>query len=105
MTVNESIAAKLRDMADVLEQQDASPFRVSAYRRAAASIETMGEGVDAILARKGRDGLIALPGIGAGIASAVAEMSAHTRLHHGFRPCPPARRRRRGVARAAVCEL
>jgi DNA polymerase (family X) len=76
MTVNATIAAKLRDMADVLEQQDASPFRVSAYWRAAASIETMGEGVDAILARKGRDGLIALPGIGAGIASAIAEMCA-----------------------------
>lgn len=76
MTVNAPIAAKLRDMADVLEQQEASPFRVSAYRRAAATIDTLGEGVDLILAREGRDGLIALPGVGAGIATAIAEMCA-----------------------------
>jgi predicted flap endonuclease-1-like 5' DNA nuclease len=73
------IAAKLRDMADVLEQQEASPFRVSAYRRAAATIEALRENVEAVLAREGREGLKALPGVGEAIASAIAEMCASGR--------------------------
>lgn len=76
MVFNASIAAKLRDMADVLGQQEASAFRVSAYRRAAATLDTLPEGVDIILAREGREGLKALPGVGEGIASAIAEMCA-----------------------------
>lgn len=66
-------------MADVLEQQDASPFRVSAYGRAAAAIEMVSEDVGAILAREGREGLKALPGVGEGIASAIAEICASGR--------------------------
>ena len=77
--INAVIAAKLRDMGDVLEQQEASAFRVRAYRRAAESIESLDEGVDAILAREGRRGLEALPGIGDAIAAAIAEMCASGR--------------------------
>jgi DNA polymerase/3'-5' exonuclease PolX len=36
--LNETIAGKLREMADVLEQQQADGFRISAYRRAAATV-------------------------------------------------------------------
>lgn len=74
MSANLQIAAKLRDMADMLEQQGASSFRVNAYRRAAATIAALKEEVDVLLARAGRQGLLALPGIGEGIASAIAEM-------------------------------
>src|SRR5512147_93244 len=76
---NARIAAKLRDMADILEQQQASRFRVSAYRRAAEAVDALDEGVDAIVAREGRDGLVALPGIGERIAGAIAEMCASGR--------------------------
>jgi putative hydrolase len=74
--LNARIAAKLRDMADVLDQQDASTFRIGAYRRAAARVDALDEGVDDILSRAGRDGLTALPDIGEGIAAAIAEMCA-----------------------------
>jgi hypothetical protein len=75
-SLNAHIAEKLRDMASALEQQDESGFRINAYRRAAATIEGLDEDVDAILAREGRDGLVALPAIGEGIAAAIAEMCA-----------------------------
>jgi hypothetical protein len=60
----------------VLEQQDESGFRIGAYRRAAQAVEALAEGVDEILARQGREGLVALPGIGVGVAAAIAEMIA-----------------------------
>lgn len=72
--INRHIAAKLRDMASVLEQQDEDGFRIKAYRAAADAIDTLAEGVDTILAREGRAGLIALPSIGAGVTAAITEM-------------------------------
>jgi putative hydrolase len=76
MSANAQIAAKLREMADVLEQQEASPFRVSAYRRAAATIAGLKQEAPVLLARSGRRGLLGLPGVGEAIASAIAEMCA-----------------------------
>jgi hypothetical protein len=74
--INQRVAEKLRDMATVLEQQDESGFRIRAYRRAAQAVEAMAEGVDDILARRGRQALVALPRIGVGVAAAIAEMLA-----------------------------
>ena len=79
MVFNARIAAKLRDMADVLEQQEASAFRVSAYRRAAATLDTLGEGVDIIFAREGREGLKALPGVGARQVALHGALLKHSR--------------------------
>jgi putative hydrolase len=76
MSVNAQIAAKLREMADVLEQQDASAFRVNAYRRAALTVDALKEEAPVLLRRAGHRGLVALPGVGEGIASAIAEMCA-----------------------------
>ena len=44
MTVpsNERMAAKLREMADLLEAQDADGYRITAYRRAGAVTLTLG---------------------------------------------------------------
>lgn len=61
-------------MADLLHYQGANSFRVSAYRKAAATIETLPTDIDALLETKGIDSLIALPGIGRGIASAIEEL-------------------------------
>ncbi len=36
--LNQVIAEKLRDAANLLEQQNANPFRVNAYRRAADTV-------------------------------------------------------------------
>jgi hypothetical protein len=55
---------------DLLAQQDADGFRVAACRRAAGVVAGLSRSVAEILATEGREGLIALPGSGGGIASA-----------------------------------
>ena len=74
LSSNVAIAAKLREMADVLEQQQADSFRIAAYRRAAETLESLATPLESLLREKGLSGLVALPGIGRGIASAIAEM-------------------------------
>lgn len=74
--LNTRVAMRLEEMADLLEQQDANRFRVNAYRRAAASLADLHRDVDEILDNEGREGLIALPDIGKGIATAIAEIVA-----------------------------
>ena len=57
-----------------LQAQGANPFRVGAYRKAADTVERFDGSLRTLFAMKGRDGLAALPGIGAGLASAIAKM-------------------------------
>jgi hypothetical protein len=71
---NVAVAAKLREMAAVLEQQAADGFRVAAYRRAAEVIESLARPVEDIVRTEGAKGLDALPGIGRSIAAAIVEM-------------------------------
>lgn len=71
---NTELAAKLRQMADLLEVQHENGFRVTAYRRAAATLDELATPVNEILAAEGPAGLVALPAIGRGIASAIIEM-------------------------------
>jgi putative hydrolase len=71
---NEAIAASLREAADILAAQRANPFRIRAYRQAAERIAALDVPVDEVLARRGVEGLRALPGIGAGIAAAIGEL-------------------------------
>lgn len=73
-TANKIIAEKLGEAADILEQQSANPFRINAYRRAADTIARLDEDLRDLVDRQGVDGLMALPGIGRGIASAIYEM-------------------------------
>ena len=72
---NATLAANLREFADVLTQQQADGFRISAYRRAADVVAGLSQPVSEILKTSGREGLTALPGIGLGIAAALAEMA------------------------------
>ncbi|WP_338863975.1 helix-hairpin-helix domain-containing protein [Myxococcus stipitatus] len=71
---NIDIADALERVADLLEEQDAMPFRVTAYRKAAASIARWPKPVAEVLASKGQAGLRELPGVGKSIAAAVAEL-------------------------------
>lgn len=73
-TENAALAANLREVADLLEQQGEEGFRAAAYRRAADTVDTLPRPVAEILSTDGREGLVALPTIGWGIASALAEM-------------------------------
>jgi predicted flap endonuclease-1-like 5' DNA nuclease len=72
---NAVLAGRLRDYADLLDEQSANPFRARAYRKAAEVVERLTRPVSAILAAEGREGLDALPGIGPRIAAALAELT------------------------------
>ena len=61
---NQAIAEKLQELADLLEQQAANPFRVSAYRRAARTVSGYEEPLADLAEREGIEGLDRLPGIG-----------------------------------------
>lgn len=74
---NEIITDKLREAADLLEQQGANPFRVRAYRQAAETVNHLDRDVGAISETGGVKALKSLPGIGAGIAAAILEI-VHT---------------------------
>jgi len=76
ISLNQKISVKLNEMADILEQQSANPFRIRAYRRAADTLSTLEDDIGQMLERKGQEGLIALPNIGKGIAASIAEMAA-----------------------------
>jgi Holliday junction resolvasome RuvABC DNA-binding subunit len=71
---NRIIAERLREAAALLEQQNANPYRIAAYRRAANALESFRESVSFIFRTDGFEGLMTLTGIGPQIAGATAEM-------------------------------
>jgi len=71
---NAEVAAVLDDIADLLEVEDANPFRIRAYRNAARTVTWLGRPVAELVAQ-GAD-LDALPGIGADLAGKIAEIVA-----------------------------
>lgn len=74
--INQDIADKLLEIATLLKEQGANPYRVSAYRNAASVISNLPQPVSQIVARKDFQGLVALPGIGEGIARSIYEYVA-----------------------------
>jgi DNA polymerase (family 10) len=66
------VARALREIAHLLEVDGANPFKVKAYERGARSVEALREDVT-VLAREGR--LTEFPGIGAALASTIAELA------------------------------
>ena len=76
---NLQIADKLREAAELLHAQGANPYRVTAYRRAADTLAQLQRSVREIFDSEGLKGLDALPGVGQGIASAIAEILITTR--------------------------
>ena len=73
-SLNEQVAERLRQAADLLAEQQANPFRVRAYRRAADTIAELPEELADLVGKRGVEGLEALPGIGPSLAAAIAEM-------------------------------
>ena len=71
---NALVADMLREGATLLEAQQANPFRVAAYRKAADTIAGLDGSVRELFEREGRAGLDRLPAVGPGIAGAIAEM-------------------------------
>jgi putative hydrolase len=73
-STNQQIAMKLAQAADLLEQQGANPFRVSAYRRASETTSRLAQDIRELAETEGDAGLIKLPNIGKGIARAIQEL-------------------------------
>ncbi|MEJ2141045.1 MAG: helix-hairpin-helix domain-containing protein [Gammaproteobacteria bacterium] len=78
--INQDIADRLREIARLLEEQDANPFRVTAYRNAAIEVASLSQPVSEIVDREGFQGLVDLPGIGEGIARSIYEYVAMGRM-------------------------
>ena len=71
---NADIAAVFEEIADLLDIQQANPFRIRAYRNAARMVGAMGREVRAMLERG--DDLTELPGIGDDLAAKMREIVA-----------------------------
>jgi len=79
-TVNRDVAQRLEEVARLLAEQDANPYRVRAYRRAAATLRRHPQPIDQLLEARGLEGLEELPGIGETLARAIREIVIHGRL-------------------------
>jgi DNA polymerase (family 10) len=77
---NSTVAERLDEAAQLLEEQEANPFRVRAYRQAAETIRHLDRPVTAILESEGLDGLDRLPGIGPGLARAIRDLATTGRF-------------------------
>ncbi len=71
---NEDIAVIFEEMADLLEIENANPFRVRAYRNAARTVRGLGRELSEMVAA-GED-LTRLPGIGKDLAAKIEEILA-----------------------------
>lgn len=69
---NAEIADRLAGLAQLLSAQKENPYKVKAYRRAAAKLRTLSESVDELV--RSEADLTAYPGIGAAISDAIREI-------------------------------
>ncbi|WP_223434248.1 MULTISPECIES: DNA polymerase/3'-5' exonuclease PolX [unclassified Pseudomonas] len=89
-TGNDDIAAIFDDIADLLELQDANPFRIRAYRNAARTLRALTFELAKIIARG--ESLPKLSGIGVDLGGKIHEIittgdcALHQRLHSTFPP-------------------
>jgi hypothetical protein len=72
---NRQIAEQLERIADVLEGQDANPFRVRAYRVGAQTILGLDRPAHEMVRLEGQAGLRRLPGIGVGLARVIEQLA------------------------------
>jgi putative hydrolase len=74
---NQQIAARLDEVAELLEAQGANLFRVRAYRAAAQTLRNLERQAHEILDQEGVEGLTRLPGIGESLGRSIEQL-AHT---------------------------
>ena len=72
--LNAEIAARLEEVAQVLAEQDANPYRVEAYRRAARTVRESSSSIADLAAEQGTTGLMELPGIGENLARSIYQL-------------------------------
>jgi len=71
---NAAIADRLGEVATMLAEQGANPYRVRAYVQAAAIVRDLDEPIADLYTSGGTRALLALPGIGESLARSIAEM-------------------------------
>ncbi|HKW77277.1 MAG TPA: DNA polymerase/3'-5' exonuclease PolX [Terriglobales bacterium] len=75
---NKSVADILYETADLMEVANQDPFRIRSYRRAAEAIEALDQQLSEIYADQ--KALLAIPGIGKGMAANIREIFTEGRL-------------------------
>jgi Holliday junction resolvasome RuvABC DNA-binding subunit len=79
-TTNAAIADRFEEVAALLAEQGANPYRARAYRNGAATLRRLDREVAGILASGGLEALEALPGIGESLARAIRDLVVQGRL-------------------------
>jgi DNA polymerase/3'-5' exonuclease PolX len=74
---NFTIAQRLMNLAHELESQHSNLYRARAYRQAAATVQSLDQHVEQIIAESGRSGLRRLPGIGSSLADKIVDLVRH----------------------------
>lgn len=77
---NEGIAVVLEQMADMLDEREANPYRVGAYRQAAQTIRAHDEPLADLYAEGGVNALMDLPGVGESLSAHIARYIETGRL-------------------------
>ncbi|MBI3866462.1 MAG: DNA polymerase III [Planctomycetia bacterium] len=77
---NQAIAARLYELAELLENRQVNPFRVRAYHTAAETVRDLDHPVHEILARDGIAALTELPGIGESLAHTIERLTTTGKL-------------------------
>ena len=77
---NQQIAARLDEVAELLEAQGANLFRVRAYRSAAQTLRKLDREAHEILDEEGVEGLTRLPGIGESLGRSIERLARTGRL-------------------------
>jgi putative hydrolase len=78
--LNAQVAARLEEVARILEQQGANRFRVRAYLRGATTLRRLDRGVDEILRQGGLAAVQELSGIGPSLARSIQALVTSGRL-------------------------
>ena len=79
-TINSFVAARLDEIARILEEQGANVFRVGAYQRAAMMLRNLRQPLDDLVRNEGIEGLEKLPGIGDTLARFIHQLVVTGRL-------------------------
>ena len=80
VTINTELAARLQEIARLLDEQGANPFRVKAYQSAAETLKNLKRRVDGLIKTGGLEALERLPGIGKGLARSIQQFVITGRL-------------------------
>ncbi len=78
--LNAGIAARFEEVAQILAEQNANPYRIGAYRAAARTIRNWPEPINELIQEQGVAGLMKLPAIGERLARSTYQLATTGRL-------------------------